>query len=63
MIGKDEHVYLDDFCFDTDALKDLHCRYLLTAGEVHDAKAHGLTERGYYESPGSYWGIWVYELD
>ena len=62
MIGKDEHVFIDDFCFDTEKLKALGCRYIFSAGEIHDEKTHGLASAGFYETPGSYWGIYVYEI-
>ena len=46
--------------FDMDALRELGCEYLFSGAEIGDAERMGLELVGYYETDGSYWGIWVY---
>ena len=48
--------------FDMDALRSLGCEYLFSGAEIGDADRMGLELVGYFETEGSYWGIWVYEL-
>ena len=48
--------------FDMDGLRSLGCEYLFSGAEIGDADRMGLELVGYFETEGSYWGIWVYEL-
>lgn len=63
MLSKRDQVKYQGLEFDLDALKDLGCEYLFSAGEILDAEQTGLKPMGYYESDISYWGIWLYELN
>ena len=62
MLSKRDQVKYKGLEFDLDALADLGCDYLFSAGEILDAVDMGLTPMGYFESDESYWGIWLYGL-
>ncbi len=63
MLSKRDQVKYQGLEFDLDALKDLGCEYIFSAGEIRDAEQTGLKPLGYYESDTSYWGIWLYGLN
>ena len=63
MLSKRAQVKYQGLEFDLDALADLGCEYIFSAGEILDAERMGLKPMGYYESEKSYWGIWLYELN
>ena len=62
MLGKQYSLIIDDLYFDFKGMKELGCQYLFSAAEIIGAERYNLDLVGYYDSPQSYWGIWVYEL-
>lgn len=62
MLGKRAGIQYEGLEFDMDALKELGCEYIFSAGEILDSDRMGLTYMGFYETEDSYWGIWLYQL-
>ncbi|MCM1305042.1 MAG: DUF6044 family protein [Butyrivibrio sp.] len=62
MLGKTLEIGYEGLEFDMEALKELGCGYLFSAGEILDSEEMGLTFLGHYETDASYWGIWLYQL-
>ena len=62
MLGKTEEIRYEGLEFDMEALRDLDCEYIFSAGEILDYEKMGLTFLGYYETDSSYWGVWLYQL-
>lgn len=62
MLGKSVGVKYERLEFDMEALKELDCEYLFSAGEILNAEELELTLLGYYETADSYWGVWLYQL-
>lgn len=62
LIGKKDDVVVNDFQFDVDAMREMNCRFIFSAGEITDAGEKGLSLKGVFETDTSYWRIWVYEL-
>lgn len=62
MLGKKNEITYERLEFDMEALKELDCAYLFSAGEILNAEELGLKLLGYYETEKSYWGVWLYEL-
>ncbi|MCM1541495.1 MAG: DUF6044 family protein [Blautia sp.] len=60
MLGKMMGIKYEGLEFDMEALKELGCEYIFSAGEILDSEEMGLTFLGYYETDTSFWGIWVY---
>lgn len=62
MLDKTLEVKYEDLEFDLEALRELDCEYIFSAGEIVDSAEMGLTFLGYYETDISYWGVWLYQL-
>lgn len=62
MLGKTEEVRYEGLEFDMEALRELDCEYIFSAGEILDCEKMGLTFLGYYETDSSFWGVWLYQL-
>ena len=62
MLGKAVDVKYVGLELDMEALRELDCEYLFSAGEIQDFEKMGLTFLGYYETDDSYWGVWLYQL-
>lgn len=62
MLGKTEEVRYEGLEFDMEALRELDCEYIFSAGEILDFEKMGLTFLGYYETDSSFWGVWLYQL-
>lgn len=62
MLGKNRQIVYEELEFDMEALQELGCEYLFSCGEIQNAEELGLSYLGYYETPVSYWGIWLYQL-
>ena len=62
MLDKTLEIKYEDLEFDLEALKELGCEYIFSAGEILDSGEMGLTFLGYYETDISYWGVWLYKL-
>lgn len=62
MLGKNRQIVYEELEFDMEALQELGCEYLFSCGEIKNAEELGLSCMGYYETPVSYWGIWLYQL-
>ena len=62
MLDKTLEIKYEGLEFDMEALKDLDCEYIFSAGEIVDSGRMGLTFLGYYETESSYWGVWLYQL-
>lgn len=62
MVEKRSGVVYEGLDFDMEALAELGCEYLFSGGEIADAERLGLEFLGYFETEGSYWGIWLYAL-
>lgn len=62
MLGKTEEIRYEGLEFDMEALRELDCEYIFSAGEILDCEKMGLTFLGYYETDSSYWGVWLYQL-
>jgi len=62
MLGKSAEIKYQELEFDTDALRELGCEYLFSAGEILNAGELGLEFMGYYETEKSFWGVWLYQL-
>lgn len=62
MLGKTTEVRYEGLEFDLEALSELGCEYIFSAGEILDSEAMGLTFLGYYETDTSFWGVWLYKL-
>lgn len=62
MLGKTMEIRYEGLEFDMEALRELDCEYIFSAGEILDYEKMGLTFLGYYETDDSYWGIWLYQL-
>lgn len=62
LVGKDSGIRYENLDFDMDALKNLGCEYLFSAGQITDAEETGLDFMGYYDTEDSYWGVWLYAL-
>lgn len=62
MLGKTMEIKYEGLEFDIEALRELDCEYIFSAGEILDHEEMGLTFLGYYETDSSYWGIWLYQL-
>lgn len=62
MLGKTEEIRYDELELDMEALRELGCEYIFSAGEIQDFEKMGLAFLGYYEAEGSYWGVWLYQL-
>ncbi len=63
MMAKNNTIVYENLEFDMEALKDLGCEYLFSGAEIADAERMGLDYLGYFDTPGSYWGIWLYALN
>ena len=61
MLGKEEHIAYERLDYDIDALNALGCEYLFSCGEIGNAQELGIRLLGYFETPDSYWGVWLYE--
>lgn len=61
-VGKKDNLTYEQLDFDMEALKELGCEYLFSAGEIVDADRMGLEPMGYFDTQESYWGIWLYRL-
>ena len=62
MLGKTAEVRYEGLEFDMEALRELDCEYIFSAGEIQDYEKMGLTFLGYYKTDSSYWGVWLYQL-
>lgn len=62
MLGKTAAVRYEGLELDMEALRELDCEYIFSAGEIVDHEEMGLIFLGYYETDGSYWGVWLYQL-
>lgn len=62
MLGKAMEIKYEGLEFDLEALRELDCEYIFSAGEILDYEEMGLTFLGYYETDSSYWGVWLYQL-
>lgn len=62
MLGKTEEVGYEGLELDMEALRELGCEYIFSAGEIRDFEKMGLAFLGYFETEGSYWGVWLYQL-
>ncbi len=62
MLGKAVDVKYVGLELDMEALRELDCEYLFSAGEIRDFEKMGLTFLGYFETDSSYWGVWLYQL-
>lgn len=62
MLGKAQEIKYENLEFDMDALRELGCEYIFSAGEILDGEEMGLTFLGYYETDIGYWGVWLYQL-
>lgn len=62
MLGKTTDIKYEGLEFDMEALSDLGCEYIFSAGEIVDCEEMGLSFLGYYETENSFWGIWLYKL-
>jgi len=62
MLGKTAGVKYEGLEFDLEALRELGCEYIFSAGEILDSEEMGLVFLGYYETDTSYWGVWLYKL-
>lgn len=62
MLGKADKIRYEGLEFDLEALTELDCEYIFSAGEILDSGEMGLEFLGYFETDTSYWGIWLYKL-
>lgn len=62
MLSKSMKIKYEGLEFNLDALRDLNCEYIFSAGEILDIERMGLVFMGYYETETSYWGVWLYRL-
>ena len=62
MLGKTTDIKYEGLEFDMEALSNLGCEYIFSAGEIVDCEEMGLSFLGYYETENSFWGIWLYKL-
>lgn len=62
MLSKSMKIKYEGLEFNLDALRDLNCEYIFSAGEILDSDRMGLVYMGYYETETSYWGVWLYQL-
>lgn len=62
-ISKGQQVQYEQLDFDMQALAELGCEYIFSGGEILCAQDLGLELMGYYETPESYWGVWLYRMD
>ena len=62
MLGKSVNVKYGGLEFDMEALRELGCEYLFSAGEILDYEELGLDFLGYFETENSFWGVWLYGL-
>lgn len=62
MLSKSMKIKYEGLEFNLDALRDLSCEYIFSAGEILDSEGMGLVFMGYYETETSYWGVWLYQL-
>ena len=63
MCGKGWNVSYTGLLYDMQALKDLGCEYLFSAGYIIDYERMGLTYMGCFETETSYWRIYLYALN
>ncbi|MBQ8821655.1 MAG: hypothetical protein IJZ82_03350 [Lachnospiraceae bacterium] len=63
MIPKYWNAVYENLDFDMEALKELGCEYIFSAGKILDAEEMGLESMGYFTTYTSYWGIWLYHLE
>ncbi len=61
-LSKRDEAVFEDLEFDMEALKNLGCSYLFSGGRIVDPDALNLEFLGYFGTPESYWGIWLYRL-
>lgn len=57
MLSKSMKIKYEGLEFNLDALRDLNCEYIFSAGEILDSEEMGLVFMGYYEAETSYWGV------
>lgn len=62
MLGKTLEIKYEGLEFDLEALRELGCEYIFSAGEILDSGEMGLTFLGYYETDTSFWGVWLYKI-
>lgn len=62
MLGKAADVKYEGLEFDLEALRELGCEYIFSAGEILDGEEMGLTFMGCYETEESFWRVWLYRL-
>ena len=62
MIGKNTATAYEDLQIDVEQLKRMGCAYLFSAMEIRHAEELGLSEEGVYETPSSYYRVYVYQL-
>lgn len=63
-LAKDADFRYEKLRLDTEKMKELGCKYLFSAAEIEEGNAEwlGLELFGVFDTKGSYYRVWVYEL-
>ena len=52
---------INDICLDTKAFKEMGGEFIFSAVKITNPEANNLCFEGYFETPSSYWGIYLYK--
>ena len=53
---------IDDLHLNMEKMKELNCKYILSAGEILDCEKYGLEFMGQYYTETGFWSIWLYRI-
>lgn len=53
---------INDLHLNMDKMKELNCRYILSAGEILDPEQYGLEFMGQYYTEKGFWNVWLYKI-
>ena len=62
ILGKSDQVVFSDLILQSKKLKEMSCRYILSAGEIADSEQTGLTLCRIFERDDSYYRIYLYKV-
>lgn len=62
LFSKDDSIAIEDLSINTEAVKDMGGQFIISAVPIKNYQATGLSEIGSYESPSSFYKLWVYQV-
>lgn len=63
MLEKGADFQYEDLDLDVKQMRKMGCEYLFSGAEILNPEQLGLVSKGYFETEGSFWGIWLYGIE